>query len=229
MGRRLAFRLRSGAVLETELGNASPIVEVFRDGQYDVPIDWSAVATVIDVGGHVGAFTVWTALRAPRAQITVFEPEPRNYRDLVANVRRNGLSERVTAIDAAVAVADGRALLHVPRSGRETASTTTAAGPDVLDVRCVDLRRYLEAPSVETVDVLKLDCEGAEWDVLESLPVQTLRRAHNVLVEAHANDSDAAERLCDFFRERGFEPTILRRGFVPGLYRALATIWAARS
>ena len=226
--RRLAFRLREGAVLTTELGNASPIIEVFRDLHYDVPIEWRSVRQVADVGGHVGAFTVWVAFRAPGAQIVSFEPEPQNYHDLRSNIERNGLGSRVRAINAAVAPKDGEGVLRVPVFQREGSSLARLPNTTGIRVSCVGLERFLRHEMPGVIDVLKLDCEGGEWELLRSLRHSTLERIRHVLVEAHAQDLAQIEDMKAIFRQNGFVPRVVRLEERIAGYVALATIWASR-
>jgi len=183
--RRLLFRTRMGPVLETDAGNATAIVEIFRNGEYAVPLNWQRLRQVLDVGAHVGAFTCWVGTLNPDARIVAFEPEPANFRDLQANVTRNHMQGRVTLLNVAVASRAGHRGLVVP-SGRERASMVAAdtTSPHVT-VPTVDFDDYLRHHCEDTVDLLKMDCEGAEWEVLGSLTEAGWRRIDRLLLECH--------------------------------------------
>jgi FkbM family methyltransferase len=225
MRRRLAFRTREGFVLETELGNAWPIVEIFRDSHYDVPIGWASIEHVLDVGSHVGAFTIWVAARAPRARITAFEPEPRNFGDLRLNVERNDLADRVSLVNAAVGAEAGTRTLRVRRR-RDTSSLAPPGASGSTEVDCVALEDVLTEHESPRIDVLKLDCEGAEWEILRSLDTQKLRRVAHILLECHAERRDQLDVMLEQLEAKGFIPRVLSTGSAPGLYPLLATIWA---
>jgi FkbM family methyltransferase len=226
MNRRMRFRTRLGPVLETEVGNSWPIIEIFRDGHYDVEIPWPSVRRVVDVGGHVGAFALWVAARAAHAQITTFEPEPRNFRDLELNVARNDVRDRVTRVNAAVAGHDGRRVLNVPVH-RHNASFATAADARRVSVDCVSLERYLQGQASREIDVLKLDCEGAEWEILTSLRRETLRQIRHLLVECHTQREDDIDELIGLLGEVGLTPRIISTG-QNREYALVMTLWAAR-
>jgi FkbM family methyltransferase len=226
MNRRMQFRTRLGPVLETELGNSWPIIEIFRDGHYDVDIPWPAVRRVVDVGGHVGAFALWVAARAAHAHITTFEPEPRNYRDLELNLARNNVLDRVTRVNAAVGARDGTRVLNVPVH-RHNASFAAGADAARVSVDCVSLERYLDRQASREIDVLKLDCEGAEWEILTSLRVESLWQIRHLLVECHTQRAEDVDELIGLLLDVRLTPRIISTGQDPE-YAVVATLWAAR-
>jgi FkbM family methyltransferase len=225
-GIRMSFRTRLGPVLETEAGNSSPIVEVFRNGEYDVPVDWESLQLIVDVGAHVGAFTCWAAVRAPAARIVSFEPEPRNYADLVANVSRNELGPRVSTVNAAVGSTDGVVELRIPVH-RDTTSSAATEGR-LTTVPSVDFKRFLAVDAEGRVDLLKMDCEGAEWEVLGSLDPAAWERIGCLVLECHAGADRTIEDMIELLEGAGFEVSILER-LSSGVawYSEIATLWAS--
>jgi FkbM family methyltransferase len=224
MERRMQFRTRAGPTLETEVGNAWPIVEIFRDGHYDIPIDWSDVDRVLDVGGHVGAFATWLAVRAPNARVDVFEPEPRNFADLVANIARNQLGDRLIAVNAAVGARDERRVLTAPIR-RDMSSFAPGAGRKI-EVECVSLDRHIREGVAAPVDVVKLDCEGAEWEILPSLTDESLRLVRHFLIEFHAREPAEIDAAAHALRTRGLVTTTLASGPGPTEPSLFSTLWA---
>ena len=226
----MGFRTRLGPVLESELGNTWPVVKIFRDWEFAVRLDWPRVRRVVEIGGHVGAFALWAAAHAPRARIVTFEPEPRNFRDLERNVERNGLADRITVINAAVGAADGKRTLTVPIQ-RNRASVTMpvhAAATTATEVECIGLERYLERACPGQIDVLKLDCEGAEWAIVPSLADTTLSRIEHVFVGCHAQDEREVDAMRELLAGHGFRSRVLSTGSDPD-YRLLVTLWGERA
>src|SRR5881397_1859738 len=106
--RRLRLRTRLGPVLETEVANASPVIEVFAYREYaGVPAE--GLTRVLDIGAHVGAFALWVSSFDPGITVLCVEPERRNFLDLTQNVERNGEAGRITTLNAALAAGDGTA------------------------------------------------------------------------------------------------------------------------
>jgi FkbM family methyltransferase len=227
MGRRLVFRTRLGPVLETEIGNAAPIVEIFRDGCYALPIDWSSLRLIVDVGGHVGGFSCWAAWRGPQAKLIVFEPEPRNFRDLKANIERNGLAGRTVLVNAGVASSDGVRQLAVPIFRNESSLLSTDA-LGAVTVDCVSLNRYLCYDCPGTVDLLKFDAEGAEWEVFPSLSPEAWQRVKQVVAECHTSDGRELNALTELLTDAGFTVRArITRTSNPDLW-GLVTLWATK-
>jgi len=226
MERRLRLRTRLGPVLETEIGNAWPIVKIYRDWERSLRIDWSSVQRVVEVGGHVGAFAPWAAAHAPGARVVTFEPEPRNFRDLQQNVQRSNLGARVVTVNAAVAAEDGYGELDVPLQ-RNKASVAVAEDASTAAVRCIGLERYL-AREPGQIDILKLDCEGAEWDIVPSLTLETLSRIRHLVVGCHAQDDCEVATMERLLASSGFRTRRLSTGS-DDQFALLVTLWGERT
>src|SRR4051812_39139949 len=224
--RRLSLRPRLGPVLETSAANASPVIEVFAYGEYDLPVDWPRLRTILDVGAHVGAFAAWSTHHAPEAQVVSVEPEPRNFRDLEANVVRNGLSGRVTCMNVAVGPESGVMELRVP-SYRESGSMFATSGAPV-EVEVVSLEHLLESAN-GTVELLKLDCEGAEWAIVDTLPTEAWTSVERIVLECHAEGGRSIDEMVELLEARGFGARVLHRA--PSSvewFDEVGVIWAER-
>ena len=149
---------------------------VFR-GLNDFATD--AVAPVIvDCGANIGYTTLHYKRRFQAARIISFEPDPQFLPLLQVNLQRNGASD-VQIVPAAAWIRDGEASwIMEGRDGSRLAAGDSSAHTAV--VRTVDLRAFLADP----VDLLKLDIEGAEFDVVPHL-APVLHQVQNVIIECH--------------------------------------------
>ncbi|OHB77598.1 MAG: hypothetical protein A2Z34_00135 [Planctomycetes bacterium RBG_16_59_8] len=141
-------------------------------------------------------------MRATRGRIFSYEPEPSNFRLLDENVRGNGL-ERVRCFPMAVAGKAGERTMERSVNPKTTGGGSLfGGGGEPFAVRCADLPGIIRDHALERIDFLKLDCEGAEWEILESLPDDHLRRIRQIAMEIHNPPEDpiAFRRL----RENGF-------------------------
>lgn len=132
--------------------------------------------TLFDIGGNIGVYALYAALRHPRTAVVVFEPEYANLHLLRDNIHVNGLSGRVAVYPFAISDRTGVSLLHVqdvtPGAALHTESSgllvRTEAGEQVvltegtwamrLDEFCADARVWPNA--------LKIDVDGGEGRVL---------------------------------------------------------------
>jgi FkbM family methyltransferase len=224
--RRRRLITRKGTVLETEAGNASPVIEVFAYGEYDLAIEWLALRRVLDVGAHVGSFALWTCERAPNAHLISVEPEPRNFSDLSSNIERNDLTDRVEAVKAALGTGPGTVTLYVPMN-RESGSALATSG-DSVEAVVISLPELLERFD-GPLDLVKLDCEGAEWAVLEALDHDAWAKIPRLIMECHVSVGRTLEGMIELLALHGLTPIVLSRGpsGVPWCHE-VAMIWAQR-
>jgi len=156
--------------------------EIWVDGAYDEAlVSRDGLATIVDIGAHVGLFSIRAASRWPRARIVAVEASPRSARYLRANVARNRLHQ-VTVIEAACGGSRRRAVLG--RRGADMMSSLYAAGEGD-EVEVITLEDVFNTNGLDRCDLLKLDCEGAEYEIILGAPPATLRRIGRIVMECH--------------------------------------------
>jgi FkbM family methyltransferase len=126
--------------------------------------------------------------------------------------RLNGLSN-VTWIRAQLSGTDGLAAPHQTESLYGSNNADQAA-------RILTLPRLVAELKLDRIDLLKLDCEGAEWDILPaSEPI--LPRVRQICMEYHREGEWTPDRLSTWLTDLGFQVTF-QRGAWNGL------LWARR-
>jgi FkbM family methyltransferase len=164
----------------------------------------------IDVGANIGYFAVRLAIHNSGLQAIAVEAIPSTVDHLRANVALNNLSDRVLVVNCAIGAAEGRTKLFVPRVSGHTAASIRDQHPDEgsdsveVDLRLLD--SLLSAINVKDNDLLKLDVEGAEFEVLKGASALLQRSRPTIFAEllrkwmrpfdAHPNDVIAL--LCGF-------------------------------
>ncbi len=161
---------------------------------------------VVDVGAGVGEFAVCVARRNPRSIVYAFEPLPESFALLAENVRLNGLSN-VHPIPKAIAATEGTVTLHAP-TGLAGQHRTSTAAPAIgaIAVAATTLERTMEDLQIATCDFLKIDCEGAEYEILLSASPATLERVRHIAMEYHEGKISARshDELARFLEANGF-------------------------
>jgi FkbM family methyltransferase len=118
-------------------------------------------------------------IEATGCQVYGFDPDPRCTRWL----REPGrwVPPRFHFSEIALGAASGTFTFHMTDLEKMTGSLVEGAGEEALPVRCLTLRDIMATHGHSRVDYLKLDIEGAEYDVLnawlaeyETLPVRQL-------------------------------------------------------
>jgi FkbM family methyltransferase len=141
---------------------------VWEPGETALLLGWLAPGmTFVDIGAHVGYYTVLAARGvSPGGLVFAFEPSPRNYELLLANVWRNGLTNVVCY---PWAVSDHMGFLDLFLDERNTGDNRLFQGdrgPGVR-VRAVALDAL---PSIRPpIDVVKIDVQGAEEAVVAGM------------------------------------------------------------
>lgn len=165
--------------------------------------------TVIDIGGGIGEFTVYAARRYPGNRVYAFEPTPDSFDLLQENLRLNGI-RNAQAFPEAVWSQTGN--LAVDTSPEEPSQFTShaeeapAKANGRVTVPAVALREVFERLGIECCDLVKIDCEGAEYEILFEVPDAVLRRIRRIVMETHDgatayNHNDLAE----FLKGKGFQ------------------------
>jgi FkbM family methyltransferase len=154
-------------------------------------------ATVLDVGAHVGYYTLVSAVLAgPRGRVVAFEPNPTNHGFLKRHVALNGCGN-VEVVQAAVSDAAGTARFDFG-GGSGTGHLADQGALEVRTVRVDDVcaERGL-APGA-----MKIDVEGAELRVLRGAE-QTLRR-HRPVIFLSTHGAEVHRDCLEWLRGLGY-------------------------
>ncbi len=141
---------------------------------------------VVDVGANIGVFSAFAALQARDVRVFAYEPFPGNVALLRSNTE--GIRQsRVRVYPQAVGGSSGERILQTHPTNW---IVHTVAGPDTtapgLAVPCVSLDEVLASNGIERCSLLKLDCEGSEYEILRSARPETMRRVDKIVGEYHA-------------------------------------------
>ena len=160
---------------------------------------------IIDVGGNIGAFSCHAAWRHPRARVHAFEPQDVEAATFLANVQNNGLRN---------------VELHrqpVTRDGRMVGFSVNAANPAASGIFWEpDCARTTPSVTLDVVPLagakwlfVKLDCEGAEGELIEWLCEQRGRLPARVQLacEYHPWCPVPVAESCARLRRHGFVVT----------------------
>jgi FkbM family methyltransferase len=154
---------------------------------------------LLDIGANVGIVSIFIAKQLPNCTIYAYEPLPYNYVNLVRNLLMNDI-KNVKPIQAAV-TADGRDLtLCFNFENMGGASAFLGKPPyNEINVKSVTLQSIFHTHNIDRVAYMKMDCEGAEHEILDSAG-DLLDRVDYLAMEIHYNAK---------LREAGYSDTTL--------------------
>lgn len=183
--------------------------QIFISKEYESPHLPNDVRTIVDLGANIGLSVVFFGMRFPCARIVAVEPDADNYRSLQANVA--ALGDRVSTIKAAAWSMDGEIELEFEDAEgnaldswglRVSEKDTKSSNP----TKCYSIETLINLFELTNIDILKVDIEGAEYEVFSNDPKSWLPRVNVIFIETHDRfrpGSEAAVRtaLMDDFIE----------------------------
>jgi FkbM family methyltransferase len=203
-------QLRNGATLESpaEVDLLFLFHEIWIDKIYELAgYEIKAGDTVIDIGGNIGAFVLFAAGRAPNVKIYSYEPFPANAEYLRRNIAASKL-ENVFVAEKAVAGDPGRRSLRVDDSWVRHSLGENGPEGGGLTVNCTSLDDIIK--EVKHCDLLKIDCEGGEYEIFYRCQPETLRSIDKVICEYHDGEQGTGEKLKEFFEANDFTADVFR-------------------
>jgi len=175
--------------------------------------------TVVDLGAHIGIFTVFAAKTAQT--VYSYEPEPANFAMLKINIKLNHLDTKVKTFQSAVADKRGFFPLYICEgSARGIASLAHRKTKNIL-VKAVTLEDVFTENKLSHIDFLKVDVEGTELDIFNSTKESHLTAIKKIAMECHSPLIE--KRLTKLFRSVGFR--VIR---VPGGHPTLSYLFVQK-
>lgn len=170
------------------------VKNIFYDHEYSIQRQFlpSTPITVVDIGANVGLFAVYMHLTQSVDTIHCFEPSPASLELLMHNTAglKNTYIHPYGLINR-----DGRAemMIHPRNTGQNRIASASMKGVETIEVQIRDAGRALDQLGLGYFDVLKIDTEGCEIPILESLKTR-LNYIGIILLEYH---SEADRRHID--------------------------------
>ena len=153
-------------------------VLIFRSKSYDPGIANFSPHTIVDAGAHIGMASILFALKYPMARIIAIEPEPSNF---AALLRNTAPYKTIIPIQAALWRADGEVTLGASNAHPKGAFQIVENGRQ--RVRAITMDTLMRETGILSIDLLKVDIEGAEIEVFESCP--WIRNVRVIAIELH--------------------------------------------
>ena len=184
--------------------NNGDVYEIFLKGQYrTLPV---SNAIVIDVGANIADSSIYFVLRGAKSVIAV-DPFPHNYMIAKENIKLNKLSEKIRVLLAGCAgetcfaniSCTENSLSNKLSDGTQVQVGFTLAknvkSEESFKVKLFSLTDLLNESCINGNAILKMDCEGYEYGVILSSPIDTLKRFSHILIEYHYGYKDLRDKL----------------------------------
>lgn len=169
-------------------------------------VEITTVRNVLDLGAHVGAFPLLLKiLGAPLEKVICIEPNPQSLSKLKFNLEHNRIP--ATVVNAAVSDTIGEAKLHagLTSTGFSLLPTHPNLVRDSFTVATTTLQALIaEHFLASTVDICKMDIEGAEFGVMQNVPPEVMQKCRHVICEVHPTPDRTMKVFGDLMHRAGF-------------------------
>lgn len=163
--------------LPTENGVTVAFLDIFLHDVYGLSLLRNrAIKTVVDVGANVGLFSLAARSFFPKARIHAYEPNPR----LTVFLKHQAEVGKYQIFPEAVGANPGMVRMEDHRDSVLGMVSNDFAGT----IKKITFRSAIERlNSAGEVDLLKMDCEGGEWEILQD--ADSMRRIRFLRAEYH--------------------------------------------
>jgi len=201
------FRFRDGLTMRyAQWIEVEEIIGTFIRRDYG---EISSGKVAVDVGASLGSFSLNAARQG--AKVLAFEPAPSSFHLLSQNTKLNRLESRIKPFELGVAGRAGKRTFFLTRFS--PLSSFFSRRGDKIAVECVTFQDIFEENHLKAIDLLKLDCEGAEYEILYRTPAEILKKIKEIRLEYHVlpGKKTNPEDLTDFLLRQGFALVHQRR------------------
>jgi len=161
---------------------------------------------VVDIGANIGIFSLYASTKTS-GPIHCFEPFPENFDFLKRNVSLNS-SENIKPHNLAVSDKAGSQKLFISESsGGHLLFDHNIHGVihNNIEIHTTTLECLMDENSLSRIDFMKLDCEGAEGQIIQSTSIDYLSRINKIAMEFHDNVSVIKhDEICSILTKAGF-------------------------
>lgn len=179
------------------------VQENFLENQYEFIYPFIKNAKIIDIGANIGDTAILFAEKGA-SKVYAYEPHPFFYDLAIKNITLNNLSDKIGISPYGVGAKDSVLKIRDDSVFGPTGvfGSGKIEGMKEIEIKIIPLSKIIK--DALGSDVLKMDCEGAEFDAILSCPSDMLRKIKVMAIEFHKNPKPIMEHL----KQSGFTTEI---------------------
>ena len=140
--------------------------------------------TIIDVGAHLGSFSLKAVTLNPLMKVVAIEASSDNFRLLKQNIEINHLEQTIKALNIALSDKTGEEVLYMSNeSWGHSTTRENSSKPET--VEALTLEDLFLRNQIESCDLIKFNCEGSEFKILLSTPQELFKKVKMMIVLFH--------------------------------------------
>ena len=182
---QVIFITKNNIKLEIRLAKKSSdfhvFTEIWLDNAYLQNFGLKSNCTIIDIGSHVGMFSILCSQKFPNSKIFTFEPDKDNFKNQIKHMKMNKI-KNVFSNNCAVSNITGEQEFFINDSDFAGHSLIKKSNKSV-KIKSIKLEDILQENKIKKCDLIKIDCEGAEYDIVMDMTEKDLNKIENFCIE----------------------------------------------
>ena len=206
--KKVTLKLKTGERFKiTHYLDALTIKEIYLDKDYK--INTKAKDIIIDIGANIGTYSILQARNNPKATVFSFEPAPKTFQLLKENIRLNKVSN-IKTFKLGVAKSEGTRVFYSHKASGLSSLSQKRQGMTKNRIKTTTLVNIFKSNKLKYCDVLKMDCEGAEYEVLFNTQTRLFSKINSLVIEYHDSLTDYTHKeLKDFLKQKGYQVKLI--------------------
>ena len=175
---------------------------------------------VIDIGAHIGLFSLFASQYCKNGKIFSYEPIKENYNILKENIEVNKI-ENIISFNSAVSKQTNKLKIFI--NSDDSAHSIFESEKNFIEVDSTTIKSIFDKNKIENCNLLKFDCEGAEYQIIESIPKEYFFKIKKMIIEYHlANEKpEMYKKLIENLKNNSFEIKIKKLSDSMGMIYAI--------
>jgi FkbM family methyltransferase len=209
----LSFRVRT-STFKLRVSDVLAIIECLIQSDYEpIGFEISETDTILDVGSHIGCFSICAAKKATKGLVYSFEPSPENFKLLSRNIKENSV-KNIKPLKLGIANNTGYRKFYFSEFSPLSNNLYMSSGDSLL-TKVISLNDFFLEKRIKKCNFLKIDCEGAEYEIILGLTPETINKIEKIACEFHTpkyfgitNKKSTLLNLISFLHNNSFEVNI---------------------
>ncbi len=200
------YIFRNGAKIKTNEGVDSATIAIIF-----IKKDYGGVnnnSVVIDIGANIGVYSIFATSTSKNTVVYAYEPMPKSYGLLLENIKINKLENNILPFKLGVGDKKEKRKLFLSSGSPFHSLYSNEQNKKYVEIECLSLKDIFDENKIEQCDILKIDCEGAEFEILYNTPSGYFEKIKKIRLEYHNQTTKKncnIKNLIIFLRENGFK------------------------
>ncbi|BFI73750.1 hypothetical protein YN1_7370 [Nanoarchaeota archaeon] len=157
---------------------------------------------ILDIGASNSDSSIFFAVNGAE-KVIALEPFPESYEMGKFNIEINNLGDKIILLPYALSDKDRYSEFYISTSNPNANSLKPTefikehgtTFKEKIKVKTISLKTLIENYKIDRIYLLKMDCEGCEYEIIRNLPIEILNKIDNIILEFHNHPQDIPEIL----------------------------------